>query len=381
MPAGPVGTTHLGNGARIGLPLGSKVDVGPIAIADAERSGHLGCFGTTRVGKAQPLDALVHTVKGFRRMGDIRPGDLVSTPDGGEARVLAIFPQGVLPMYRLTFEDGRSVLASGDHLWEIHHKHWRGKYRPGHSRAGQARPRILSTRELDAQMARNKGSFAVRLTQPVSQTKQELPLDPYVLGCLIGDGSIGKGDRVTFCNPDPEIVARIRARLRSDLALRHVGPRSIDYAFVMHPSDRPDTAVRRDRTGRRRHPLKQIVRELGLSGSRSWEKHIPELYQAGAIDDRLELLRGLLDTDGTVTKIGTIQFDTTSERLARDVRLQSSEVIHRARGWNPSDRAKLASPILCAVGREHLCPWRCLQGMRPVDSPLAARTVVPASDR
>lgn len=59
MPAGPVGTTHLGNGARIGLPLGSKVDVGPIAIADAERSGHLGCFGTTRVGKTRLVEHIV----------------------------------------------------------------------------------------------------------------------------------------------------------------------------------------------------------------------------------------------------------------------------------------------------------------------------------
>lgn len=312
---GKADRTVLGFGVDLNAPQAE----GYLCIRDAERSGHFGCFGTTRVGKAQNLDALVLTPKGFRRMGDILPGDLVSTPDGGCTRVLEVFPQGVLPMYRISFEDGRSVLASGDHLWEIHHKHWNGKYRPGQSRAGRARPRVLTTLELHAHMARNKGRFHVRLAKPVEQPQQELPLHPYVLGCILGDGLIGKGNRMTFCNPDVDIIERMRARMPDTVDLRHVGPRPIDYAFAIRERARLDTTHLRGRNGKPAHPMKLIVERLGLSGTRSREKHVPEIYKASTTEDRLELLRGLLDTDGTVTKTGVVQFDTTSERLAQDV--------------------------------------------------------------
>ena len=308
------GLTLIGKGVHL-TDISKEVD---ITIADRDRSGHFGCFGTTRVGKAQPLDALVHAPQGYVQMKDVVTGSLVSTPTGGVANVLAVFPQGVMPIYRITFVDGRSAEACGEHLWEIHHKHWTPKYKPGVSRAGCAKPRILTTLELKEQIGHNGGSFHVSLTKPLERPKQALPLHPYVLGCILGDCLIGKGNRLQFCNSSPEVVERIRGFLPDDVVLEETGPRDIDYTFKI--------ADGYQKHGRRKggsyiiHPLKTILSELKLSEKRSHEKHIPRQYLESSIKDRIELLRGLLDTDdGTVTKTGTLQFDSSSDHLAYGV--------------------------------------------------------------
>lgn len=291
----------------------------PVYNELANLVGHTLVVGTTRVGKAQPVDSLVHTPDGWKRMGDIRLGDTVSTPDGGSAKVLEIFPQGVIPTYRLTLEDGREVKASGDHLWEVHHKHWHGKYKPGVSRAGKALPRVMTTLELKVLMERNKGAFKLRLPCAVEKPKQNLPIHPYVMGCILGDGLIGSGNRMAFCNADPEIIERIRGLLPPEVTLKHIGPREIDFAFVIADHDLLRLTQERKQPGRRKNPFKLAVENLGLSNSRSWEKHVPDVYKESCAEDRLELLRGLMDTDGTVTKTGVVQFDTVSKQLARDV--------------------------------------------------------------
>ena len=81
--------------------------------------GHTLITGTTRVGKAQPLDAKVHTPDGWVRMGDIKPGMAVSTPSGQNSKVLEIFPQGERDIFELTTEDGRKTSACAEHLWAV----------------------------------------------------------------------------------------------------------------------------------------------------------------------------------------------------------------------------------------------------------------------
>lgn len=81
--------------------------------------GHTLITGTTRVGKAQPLDALVRITGGWKTMGEMRVGDIVSTPDGKSAKILHIFPQGILQIYRLTLNDGSSAEGCAAHFWEV----------------------------------------------------------------------------------------------------------------------------------------------------------------------------------------------------------------------------------------------------------------------
>lgn len=283
--------TVIGKGAALHRP----GEPGYLSIRDADRSGHVGCFGTTRVGKALPLQALVHTPKGFRRMGEIVPGDFVSTPDGTSARVLGVFPQGVLPMYRLTFEDGRSVLASGDHLWEIY-------------RAGDTKPELMTTVVLRVRLQQRASLYAIRLTKPVEQPKHNLPVPPYVLGCLLGGDCQDSGDRLLVRCTDPDLAARLRTALHPDMTLERTGPRTAGYAIrSCHPADH------------RLHALRSTLQELGVLGADSRRPAIPHDYLAGAVEDRLELMRGLLDAKGTILTGGVVQIKIASRQLAKDV--------------------------------------------------------------
>src|SRR2546426_5358937 len=88
--------------------------------------------GRPSMGKAQPLDARIKTLTGWKRMGDLRLGDKLASVDGRRSVVSGLFPQGRRQVYRVTFSDGRSTECTGDHLWRVHDRSWRA-------------PRILST--------------------------------------------------------------------------------------------------------------------------------------------------------------------------------------------------------------------------------------------
>lgn len=134
---------------------------------------HMLVLGTTGSGKAQPLDAKLHTPSGWQRMGDVKIGMLLSMPDGSIAPVVGVFPQGMVDIYKVTFVDGRSTEACGEHLWEIFHK--------------EGAPQLLTTLQLADQLAAYpvdaEGCFSVRLPAPVQKPEAALPVDPYVLGC------------------------------------------------------------------------------------------------------------------------------------------------------------------------------------------------------
>lgn len=283
---------------------------------------HMLLFGTTGAGKAQPLTARVCTPTGWVAMGDIKQGDRVSTPDGGSAQVAGIFPQGKIPIYRITFADGRSTEACGEHLWEVHHKHWHGKYKKGISRAGAARPRIISTHEIAGLLERNKGTFSVRLPQPVEFQEQSeaLPLDPYVVGALIGDGSLGR--TIRFSSKDSDVVERMRERLPDDCILvqyeSHAKNRPYDFYLKIRDDDAPKG---RDTDGRYyRSSVKDALIELGLYETHAHTKFIPAVYKTATVEQRWLLLQGLMDTDGTADGRHTsITYSTVSETLAADV--------------------------------------------------------------
>src|SRR5947209_13452744 len=80
-------------------------------------------IGEPGVGKAQPLDARIKTPTGWTTMGEIKVGDVVTTPDGGTARVLGVYPQGMKQIYRIHFKDGRWADACADHLWKVYGPH------------------------------------------------------------------------------------------------------------------------------------------------------------------------------------------------------------------------------------------------------------------
>ncbi|MDG9714080.1 helicase-related protein [Streptomyces sp. DH10] len=257
--------------------------------------------GEVGSGKAQPLDSLVLTPTGFRPMGDLRVGDEVVVPDGDIALVDGVFPQGERDVWRLVLSDGSSVECDDEHLWIV------GTSRGWHR--GQA-PKVMTTREirLDTFKANGSSKWYIPPAKPVDLGGDAgLPLDPYLIGLLLGDGSFRHNLRLSTI--DDEIRDAVAAAVAPECRLVPVKGSHCDYTIQL-----------KQRAGEVRNPVIQVLRELGLWGTTSHDKFVPQDFKNAPIKDRLAVLQGLLDTDGTVQADGVnISLCSASRRLAEDV--------------------------------------------------------------
>lgn len=242
-------------------------------------------------GKGHTPDTEVPTPDGVRKWGDLRLGDLVFGSDGRPTEVLAVYDRGEIPAYRVTFSDGASIVVDGDHLWAVHDHKYRRTPRE---------VRTLSTSEILAEGLRHGRShrFNVPMTVPVARTNGTLPVDPYTLGALIANGSLtGAGTQLS--TPDDEAINRVR--------LAHVANKIKDTTAGV--------CARYSLPGLSRH-----MRDLGLNVL-SAEKHLPTPYLEAPVADRVALLQGLMDGDGSSRGGGrrVVQYHTTSPGLVADV--------------------------------------------------------------
>ena len=132
-------------------------------------------------GKAQPLDSLVLTPRGFTCMGDICVGDSVVTPDSRVAKVTGVYPQGMRPVYRVTMRDGATTLADADHLWPVRRQ------------ATRMATRLATTQQMAEFLNRGTPSSKPYIDYVEALefgTAWESVIPPYVLGLLLGDGGI-----------------------------------------------------------------------------------------------------------------------------------------------------------------------------------------------
>ncbi len=258
--------------------------------------------GSMGGGKAQPLDSLVCTPFGFRRMGDLKVGDIISNTKGGTQRVIQIFDRGVLPTVEFTFSDGRTMKCTYDHLWKARRVMGRPKRYVLHGMDDEELWEIMTTEQiikiLDSP-TRNKAF--VPMCSPIQFTRgnrtQGLTIHPYVLGCLLGDGCLSEGySRPRFFSADQDIVNRIR---------------EIGYDVQKRTGDEISYDI--DGNG-----LRDALKQKKLWGKLANNKSVPDVYKYATISDRIELLRGLFDTDGYVNK-NAINFDVVSKTLAEDV--------------------------------------------------------------
>lgn len=247
--------------------------------------------GRPGMGKAQPLTSRIKLADGsWSTMGDLKFGDRIASVDGRESMVAGIFDQGEKDIFRVTFSDGRSTEACADHLWEVRSCKFSG-------------PRVLATREIAALISRER--FQNRLYVPLASGhfghRKELPMSPWLLGVLIGNGCLLHG-RVSVSTADAAILWRVQQVVGA--TGRVAAGNGYDYGI-------------RGINGE--NAIMLALRSLGLMGKRSEEKFIPELYLTASREARLELMRGLMDTDGWVEAFGVVRFSTSSQQLARDV--------------------------------------------------------------
>src|SRR5215210_611070 len=247
-------------------------------------------------GRAQPIDTPVLTPTGFRPIGTLRVGDLVMGSDGRPTPVLGVYPQGRKLVYRVTTQDGASTLACGEHLWTVR--------TPDDRRRG--RSRTLETQEMVGGLRWSHAHrYELPLVDAVEFEPQEVPLDPYAVGLLLGDGCLTTSTTPSFSSADGELVAALEVAL-DGIAIRHkAGP---DYVLQHVTGGRGGLRIA--------NPVTEAIRELNLAGTRSETKFVPWVYSHNSAEVRTALLQGLLDSDGgPVTQLGRscrIQYTTTS---------------------------------------------------------------------
>lgn len=255
------------------------------------------------MGKAQPLDAKVLTPVGWRTMGELSVGDEVVGSDGAPVRIVAVHERGELDVFRVEFADGGSTECCGDHLWTT-------RTRSDRRRGVSASPK--RTEDIARTLFRAGGgrNHSVQYVKPVSlKSDMGVTLDPYLLGLYLGDGH--SAGCVYFTNPEPDLRAAFIERLPAGC----VGVAVDDLQLRVKSRE----LSRTDEGWPARSDLRRLLGEMGLDGLRSHEKFVPAQYLFGAVEARLAVLRGLLDTDGYVTGDRIIEFSTTSPRLRDDV--------------------------------------------------------------
>jgi phosphate starvation-inducible PhoH-like protein len=256
-------------------------------------------------GRAQPLSTRVLTPTGYRPIGDLRVGDFVIGSDGRPTEVQGVYPQGFKDIYRVTTQDGSSTLASGDHLWSVFTRDDR--------RRGKS-ARVLETKEMigNLRAAHYHRYELPLLSAPVEFPAHLVPLDPYALGLLLGDGCITCKTTPSFATTDPELAAEFE-RVVPGIVVR----RKTDVDYVLNRVTSPGEVITQE------NPVTGALRRLGLAGTRSNDKFVPKGYLLNSADVRLAVLQGLLDTDGgPVTQTGRscrIQYTTVSDQLRDDV--------------------------------------------------------------
>ena len=328
---------------------------GAISKAAYSESPHIAIPGGSGGGKALALDTRLPTPDGWTTMGEVAPGDLVYDETGTPVPVIAATEvMHGRPCYEVQFSDGSVIVADAGHQWVVEDAAARKSFGKVKDSSAACPTRVVTTEVMARSVrwqtpARDEASYSIQVAAPLQCPEAELPVAPYTLGAWLGDGTSANS---SFTCADEEILTSIRQdgydvhrqgppikyqisnsperdrrvelgrALVKDLgavrAAAHVGV----GAHAMTGADPgwsgsgrtlkdPETPP----LGRYR-TLHEILRDLDLL----MNKHIPEAYLRASETQRRALLAGLLDTDGYCRKTGTVEFYSTRERLARDVR-------------------------------------------------------------
>lgn len=321
--------------------------------------------GLSGSGKAQPLTSKVLTPTGYVNMGDIQVGDCILDGKGNPTTVLGVFPQGVRPIYKITFSDRTSIEVSDEHLNSVYinnvEKHRREDF-------------VLTTLELKEKI--KTSPYKLRVDLPVIDCwkDENIDIDPYLLGCLIGDGSLS--NNFGFSNNEEDVIEKVDSLLQVGwgMCLKKVPGDNVDYSLVEmnkskhkytfeyggenfysidaivlklisqgypkfdgqtivnmckgnsnrlkdFPELRGKISVTVDdnyRDSTQIHPLRKSLIDKHLL-CKSCDKRIPTNYLYASFETRLKLLQGLFDTDGYVGSNFSYTLTTSSDGLAKDI--------------------------------------------------------------
>ena len=302
------------------------------------------------LGKAEIVDNRLFTPYGRKRIGDIAIGDEVIGSNGKACKVTGVFPQGNKPVYKITFSDDYSIECAEEHLWTVFSTHL-------------SEPVTLTVKELldkDKEIThygsgcnenkvykyktfyktKDGNRWQIPVVQPIQFNRNEtLPIDPYLVGLMLGDGSFLK-HWVEIAENADDFDEMFNSYLEEGY-------------FDAHEKKSNKPSIRKIT-----FHVGDIMESIGLGCKKAWDKFIPDCYKYASVEDRLALLQGLMDTDGHCQKASAkrknkniftaTEFCTVSEKLADDV----AELVQTLGGIA---RKHEKTPFYTKDGERHYC--------------------------
>lgn len=281
---------------------------------DGKPRGSWLLLGPTGVGKALDDDTLIPTLNldgefVMKRNGDLTTDDYVFNRLGNPVRIKGVFPQGYRQIYRFTFEDGRVVDASDEHLWTI----FSSKQRRNKSSKGMT---VNSRQILDLGLKsyhknnRVGMKYYVPANMEMNYPEKLYDVDPYVVGAMLGNGHVKDGRVLEFSSSDEETVIKIASLLSASGYIKN------ENNYCWH-FENPNVENR----NRLKYFQGYDVKVDGLYDCLSSEKYISDDYKYGSIEQRWKLIQGLFDTDGSISNDDryNVSYTSASEQLVLDI--------------------------------------------------------------
>jgi replicative DNA helicase len=266
------------------------------------------------VGKALPNSNKVYTPEGYKLMGSLNVGDKVFGRNGKETNVTGVYPQGNRPIFKISFNDDTFTFCDEEHLWSVNSINQRNRSSWKDGKRIKLEPdnsfKIIKTSELMGNLtfgSKKALNFKIPMVNPVEFNQKDLPINPYVLGIMLGDGYM-KASR--FTTKDVEIIDEVSMITQQNISIKE-RCRDIDKGSYLVKECLFDVCI---------YGITDKLKSLNLYDKKSDTKFIPTDYLYNSIENRLEILRGLLDTDGNVRKNGGIEYVSTSKQLIQDVK-------------------------------------------------------------
>ena len=236
------------------------------------------------------LEEPTATPRGWVTHGDLVVGDKIFGPDGQVCKVLALNKIVTdAECYEIEFDDGFRIKVGAEHLWPVERR-TRKRIPMAYNKSGPKRlyreTVLMQTQEIARHEHRTDRRLAIAVAAPLKLPRLDLPIDPYLLGCWLGDGTSASGD--ITCG---------------DLQLWD----EIEKTDSLGPDRTPD----RNAQYRKVDCLQSRLKSNGLLRN----KHIPQPYLRASVEQRLALLQGLMDTDGHCNTRGTATFVNINDRL------------------------------------------------------------------
>jgi len=314
-------------------------------VSEAKEKGKHGKLLKTRgIGFPGPISEPILTTDGFKTYGDIKVNDNLIDRKGNPTKVTQVHKQDNRIIYELTLNDKRTVRCAEGHLWSVFDKN-----------KGTKNKNKLYTYSIEEIIKKGlywknkKGNklykyYIPDLLEPVKYSKKEFKIDPYVIGALLGDGSLNTSS-IKIASIDNEILDNIQKLIGNSYKL--VKDKStINYLFTQKNLWEGGSKYKHNK-------IKNEIINLKLNVNTSG-KFIPDIYKHSSINQRLDLVKGLMDTDGSISLNGNLEFSNSNKTLIDDLaEVLRSLGIACTKGLGRKPRKKEINESICNIKQEY----------------------------